>query len=68
MKWGWIVTFSRYTESWRLARKLLERSLRPAAVTGYHRLMQTKAHALLPRLLTNPDELEAHLHQFVIFL
>jgi cytochrome P450 len=67
MKWGWIVTFSRYTESWRLTRKLLDRSLRPAAIVGYRPLMQTKAHALLTQLLSNPDQLEAHLHQFVVF-
>jgi len=67
MKWGWIVTFSRYTESWRLKRKLLDRSLRPAALTGYHPLMETKAHALLTQLLSNPEQLEAYLHQFVVF-
>jgi cytochrome P450 len=67
MKWGWIVTFSRYTESWRLARKLLDRSLRPAAVAGYRPLMQTKTHVLLTQLLSNPDQLEAHLHRFVLF-
>lgn len=62
MKWGWIVTFSGYTESWRQIRKMLDRSLRPAAVAGYRPLMQTKAHVFLNRLLSNPDELEAHLH------
>jgi cytochrome P450 len=67
MKWGWIVTFSRYTESWRLMRKLLDRSLRPAAVAGYRPLMEAKAHVLLTQLLSDPDQLEHHLHQFVIF-
>jgi cytochrome P450 len=66
MNWGWIVTFSRYNGSWRMARKLLDRSLRPAAVVGYRPLMQTKAHVLLTQLLSNPDQLEAHLHQFVV--
>jgi cytochrome P450 len=67
MKWGWIVTFSRYTESWRLTRKLLDRSLRPAAITEYRPLMQTKAHVLLTQLSSDPNQLEAHLHQFVAF-
>jgi cytochrome P450 len=67
MKWEWIVTFSRYTESWRLARKLLDRSLRPAVIASYRPLLQTKAHVLLTQLLANPDELEAHLYQFVAF-
>ena len=67
MKWGWIVMFSRYNESWRLTPKLLDRCLRPATVTGYQPLMRTKAHVLLTQLLLKPDQLEAHLHQFVIF-
>jgi hypothetical protein len=68
MKWEWIVTFSRYTESWRLSRKLLDRSLRPAVVAAYRPLLQTKAHVLLTQVLANPYELEAHLYQFVAFL
>ena len=67
MKWGWIVTFSRYNESFRQARKLLNRSLRPAAIAGYRPLMKTKTHVLLTQLLSDPDQLEAHLHQFVVF-
>jgi cytochrome P450 len=68
MKWGWIVTFSRYTESWRLARKLLDRSLRPATIAAYRPLLQTRAHVLLTQVLENPDDFEAHLNQFVVFL
>ena len=67
MKWGWIVTFSQYTESWRQARKLLDRSLRPTAVAGYRPLMQTRAYVLLTQLLSTPDQFEGHLHQFVVF-
>ena len=66
MKWEWIVGFSRNTESWRLARKLLDRSLRPAAIAAYRPLLQKKAHVLLTQVLANPDELEAHLSQFVL--
>ncbi|KAH9985152.1 cytochrome P450 [Russula vinacea] len=66
MKWEWIVGFSRNTESWRLARKLLDRSLRPAAIAAYRPLLQKKAHVLLTQVLANPDELEAHLNQFVL--
>ena len=68
MKWGWIVTFSRYTESWRLTRKLLDRSLRPATVALYRPLLETSAHNLLAQVSANPDELETHLHQCVGFL
>jgi cytochrome P450 len=68
MKWEWIVGFSRNTESWHLARKLLDRSLRPATIAVYRPLLQTKAHDLLTRVLANPDELEAHLNQFVLLI
>ena len=56
------------TESWRLARRLIDRSLRPASVVTYRPLLQTKAQVLLTQLLVNPDELEGHLYQFVAFL
>ncbi len=68
MKWDWIVTFSRYNESLRPSRKLLDRSLRPATIAAYRPLIQTKAHNLLTRLLADPKDLEAHLYQFVAFL
>jgi hypothetical protein len=65
MKWDWIVGFSNYTDSLRPARKLLDRSLRPAVIAAYRPLLQTKAHVLLTQMLANPDEFEAHLFQFV---
>ena len=68
MKWDWNVAFSKYTESWRLSRKLLDRDLRPAAIANYRPLLETKAHALLTRMLANPDDFEAHFNQFVTFL
>jgi hypothetical protein len=68
MNWGWIVGFSRYRESWRRARKLLDSSLRPAVVVAYCPLLQTKSQVLLTQVLANPDEIEAHLNQFVVFL
>ena len=68
MKWDWNVAFSKYTESWRLSRKLLDRGLRPAAIVAYRPLLQQKAHLLLAQMLANPDGFEAHLNQFVAFL
>jgi len=61
MKWEWFVGLARYTDYWRQARKLLDRGLRPGAITVYHPLQQTNARVLLARLLENPKELEAHL-------
>jgi len=62
------VGFSRYTESWRLAHKLLDSSLRPATIAVYRPLLQTRAHVLLTQVLADPDRLEDHLNQFVAFL
>jgi cytochrome P450 len=67
MSWEWNVGFGNCTESWRLARKLLDRSLRPAGIAAYRPLLQTKAYALLSEVLTNPEDLEAHLNRFVAF-
>jgi hypothetical protein len=68
MKWEWNLAFSNYTESLRTRRKLLDRSLRPTSIAAYGPLLQTKAHVLLTQMLANPDEFEAHLYQFVVFL
>jgi hypothetical protein len=68
MEWDWMIGFSKYTDSWRLARKLLDRSLRPAIITKYHSLLETKANYLLTQVLASPGELEDHLTQFVASL
>ncbi len=60
--------FTKNTDSWRLARKLLDRSLRPATIAAYRSLLETKAHYLLTQVLASPNELEDHLTQFVAFL
>lgn len=67
MGWGWNVGLGNCTESWRLARRLLDRSLRPAGIAAYRPLLQTKAYALLSQVLANPEDLEAHLNRFVAF-
>jgi hypothetical protein len=68
MKWEWNVGFGNCTESWRLARRLLDRSLRPAGIAAYRPLLQTKAYALLSQVLANPEDLESHLNRFVAFV
>jgi hypothetical protein len=65
MKWDWMMAFSKYTDSWRLGRKLLDRSLRPATITKYHSLLEMKANYLLTQVLASPHELADHLTQFV---
>ena len=68
MKWDWMMAFAKYTDSWRLGRKLLDRSLRPATITKFHSLLEMKTHYLLTQVLTSPDDLEDHLTQFVASL
>jgi cytochrome P450 len=65
MKLEWILVFSRYNESFRQSRKLLDRSLRPATLASYRPMLEARTHNFLAQVLANPDELEAHLHQFV---
>ncbi len=67
MKWEWNLGFSNYTERFRQARKLLDRSLRPATIATYRPLLQRKVHVLLTQVLANPDEVDAHFYQFVQF-
>ena len=68
MKWEWIIPLARNTEFWRQARKLLDRGLRPGAISAYRPLQQAKARTLLVNILAKPDEWEAHIEQFVMFL
>lgn len=65
MSWEWNVGFGNCDESWRLARKMLDRSLRPAGIAAYRPLLQTKAYALLSQVLAKPEDLEAHLNRLV---
>jgi cytochrome P450 len=58
--WQRLLQTATYGESYRLARKLLDRGLRPGAAAQYRPMQQSKARILLSRLLENPDEWEAH--------
>ncbi|KAH9972642.1 cytochrome P450 [Lactifluus volemus] len=58
--WQMLLQTATYGESYRLARKLLDRGLRPGAAAQYRPMQQSKARILLSRLLENPDEWEAH--------
>ncbi|KAI0253744.1 cytochrome P450 [Lactifluus subvellereus] len=60
MEWEWLLPFTRYTEFWRQARKLVDRGLRSGALVAYRPMQQMKARVLLTRLLASPDEWEAH--------
>ena len=64
MEWQWSLPFARSDERWRRGRKILDRSLRPAAITSYRPLIQAKTHLLLSRLLANPEQWEGHLELY----
>ncbi|KAH9976314.1 cytochrome P450 [Lactifluus volemus] len=58
--WQWLVSIARYAEPYRMARKILDRGLRPGAVAQYRPMQQSKTRILLTRLLEHPREWEAH--------
>ena len=56
----WSVILARYGEPWRLRRKVVERSFRPASLAAYRGLQEARARVLATRLLQNPQEWTAH--------
>ncbi|KAI0264155.1 cytochrome P450 [Gloeopeniophorella convolvens] len=58
MDWDLNLPITHYGEDWRLARKLVDRGLRPGAVTKYRSMQQARVRVLLSRVLERPDELE----------
>ena len=60
MGWQWQLPSAGYGDHWRRGRKLLDRGLRPGAITSYRPVVQTKTNLLLSRLLAKPHQWEAH--------
>ena len=56
----WPVFMSGMSETWRQGRKLLDRSLRPGAVTSYRQMIQEKTIGFLAQLRVNPKDFDAH--------
>jgi len=61
MGWQWVLSSARYGDYWRQGRRLLDRSLRPAAAAVYRPMQQANARMFLSDLLASPDDWEAHL-------
>ncbi|KAI0302454.1 cytochrome P450 [Multifurca ochricompacta] len=59
--WQWALPMARYSDPWRLGRKLLDRGLRAGVAVAYRPMQQAKARLLLTRLLATPHEWEAHI-------
>jgi hypothetical protein len=60
MEWEWDLPTSRSDDRWRRGRKILDRGLRPSATSSRWPMLQMRARVLLSRLLTGPQQWEAH--------
>lgn len=63
----WSVLLARYGEHWRFRRKIVERSFRPASLSAYRVIQETRARVLATRLLQNPQEWITHTELSVYF-
>ena len=57
----WPLFVSGITETWREGRKLVDHSLRPAAVMTYGQMMQGKTCEFLTQLFATPKNFPAHI-------
>jgi hypothetical protein len=57
----WQLFMTGMTETWREGRKLVDDSLRPAAVMAYGRMMQEKTREFLTQLFATPKNFCAHI-------
>jgi cytochrome P450 len=67
MGWDWVLTFTRSGDRWRQGRRVLDRGLRPAAMSLYRPMLQAKTRVFLSRLLENPQQWDDHLDLSVRF-
>jgi hypothetical protein len=63
----WSVLLARYGEHWRFGRKIVERSFRPASLSAYRVIQETRARVLVTRLLQSPQEWISHIELSVFF-
>jgi len=68
MGWSWVLALRRSDERWGLGRRMLDRSLRPAATASYLPMIQARARVFLSRMLENPHPWEGHLDLSVGFV
>jgi len=61
MGWSWVLALRKSDERWRLGRRMLDRSLRPAATASYLPMIQARTGVFLSRMLENPHLWEGHL-------
>jgi hypothetical protein len=61
MDLNWFLFAIGANETWRKGRKLLDRSLRPGAMTSYSQMIQEKTREFLGQLRANPKDFRAHI-------
>lgn len=60
------LAITRYSDKWRVERRIIDQSLRPAVAVTYHAMQTTKAHAFLRQVLRRPDKTMEYLKQCVM--
>ncbi|KAJ7290617.1 cytochrome P450 [Mycena rebaudengoi] len=65
MGWSFALVFMKYGDEWRTHRRLFNQEFNIGAVPKFHHTERVAAHALLRRLLSNPDGFLSHLRQMV---
>ncbi|KAI0052367.1 CyP450 monooxygenase [Auriscalpium vulgare] len=56
----WMISAARYDTYWRSGRRILDRSMRPAATTKHRPVLVSKARDFLKNLLTKPEQFLEH--------
>jgi hypothetical protein len=59
------LAITRYSPKWRVERRIVDQSLRPAVAVTYHPMQTDKAHAFLRRVLRKPEKTMEYLKQYV---
>ena len=61
----WPIFMTGTTETWREGRRLLDRGLRPGAITPYRQMIQEKIREFLAQLFSTPKDFHAHIELLV---
>ncbi|KAI0052441.1 cytochrome P450 [Auriscalpium vulgare] len=58
------LAITRYSDKWRVERRIIDQSLRPSAAVAYLGMQRTKAHAFLRQVLHHPENHMEYLKHF----
>ncbi|KAH9973629.1 cytochrome P450 [Russula compacta] len=57
------LAITRYSQKWRVERRIVDQSLRPATAVTYHAMQIAKAHAFLRQVLRRPGQTTEYIRQ-----